>query len=153
LWAKNNTPADALFMPDPSHYYGWRDFSERSSFGNLREWGYSSIAYNPDKQIFEEGLKRLAEYGIDIAKITNAQIRKYLPFPYSSQFDKNVQKLFNNMDIIQMQKWSKDYGIDFFIINKNLRQAPIKNLFKMFKIAYSNDNFIVFKKWKARNHF
>ena len=37
-WAKGHTPKAALFLVDPTIYYGWRDFSARSSFGNVREW-------------------------------------------------------------------------------------------------------------------
>ena len=76
LWAKNNTANDALFMPDPTHYYGWRDFSERSSFGNLRDWGYSSFAYNSDYEIYLEGKKRLAEFGFDIMEENRSILRK-----------------------------------------------------------------------------
>ena len=43
MWAKGNTPYDALFMPDPAHGYGWRDFVDSSSFGSLMEWGFASI--------------------------------------------------------------------------------------------------------------
>ena len=152
LWAKDNTPADALFMPDPSHYYGWRDFSERSSFGNLREWGYTSIAYNPDKKMFEEGLKRMKELGVDISKITMADIKEFTSVPYFYKFD-NVRKNYNNMSDSQLQTLSEKYGIDYFIINKNLRKASPQKLFGKFRIAYSNDSFFVFTNRKQEPIF
>jgi len=143
LWAKDNTPTDSLFMPDPSHYYGWRDFSERSSFGNLREWGYSSITYNPDQKVFEEGLRRMKELGVDIAKITMDDIKKFTSVPYFYKFD-NVRKNYNNMSNSQLQTLSTKNEIDYFIFNKSHLQKSLQKLFKKFRIAYSNDNFYVF---------
>jgi hypothetical protein len=142
LWAKSNTPSDSLFMPDPSHYYGWRDFSERSSFGNLREWGYTSIAYNPDQKVFEEGLRRMKELGVDISKVTMDDINKFTTVPYFYKFD-NVRKNYNNMSDSQLQKLSSENEIDYFIFNKSHLQKSLPKLFKKFRIAYSNDNFYV----------
>ncbi|MDP3231122.1 MAG: hypothetical protein Q8N13_24530, partial [Acidovorax sp.] len=63
LWAKENTAPAALFLVDPTIYYGWRDFSQRSSFGNMREWLHTSWLYDPKKENYEEGLRRAAEFG------------------------------------------------------------------------------------------
>jgi hypothetical protein len=152
LWAKDNTPTDALFMPDPSHYYGWRDFSERSSFGNLREWGYSSIAYNPDQKVFVEGLRRIKELGVDISKITMDDIKSSTSVPYFYKFD-NVRKNYNNISDSQLQKLSSKNEIDYFIFNKGHLQRSLQKLFKKFRIAYSNDNFFVFTNGKQESFF
>jgi len=55
---KNNTSQDSLFMYDPStSSFGWRDFSERKRFGNIREWGYSVFVYTSDFKIYQDGIE------------------------------------------------------------------------------------------------
>jgi hypothetical protein len=153
LWAKNNTPNDALFMPDPTHYYGFRDFSERSDFGNHREWGYHSIAYNPAQKVFNEGLKRMKALGLDISKISMDNIKNSESFPYSPEFHKNVQSYYYNMNADELDGIFKKFGIDYFIFNRNLRQKSLSKLFKKFKIVYSNDDFFVFIKGEQKADF
>lgn len=65
-WARANTVQDSLFMVDPTIYYGWRDFSQRSSFGNLREWLHTGWLYDSRADVYTEGVKRFGEFGIDI---------------------------------------------------------------------------------------
>ena len=50
-------------MVDPAIYYGWREFSQRSSFGNLREWTYNWANSN-DYATYQEGMKRFGEFGV-----------------------------------------------------------------------------------------
>lgn len=132
LWAKSNTANDALFMPDPTHYYGWRDFSERSSFGNLREWGYSSSAYNSDSELYFEGEKRLAEFGFDIME----ENRETLIKSY-----KNFRKTFYGMKAERLNDLSSKYKIDYVIMNKKYH----KNKFGELDVAYENKYYIVYK--------
>lgn len=63
-WARTRTPNDALFLVDPTIYYGWRDFSRRSSFGNLREWLHTSWLYDSRADQYREGLRRLNDFGL-----------------------------------------------------------------------------------------
>ncbi|MBM4032102.1 MAG: hypothetical protein FJ291_09990 [Planctomycetes bacterium] len=72
LWARDHTPPDALFMVDPVLFrteagYGWRDYSRRPSFGSVREWLYLSWHYTSDYALCKEGLRRVAEFEVDIA--------------------------------------------------------------------------------------
>ena len=64
LWARKSTPEGALFMVDPTIYYGWRDYSRRSSFGNMREWLMTSWLYDSDLGRFEEGRRRYEAFGV-----------------------------------------------------------------------------------------
>jgi len=132
LWAKSNSANDALFMPDPTHYYGWRDFSERSSFGNLREWGYGAIAYNPDVKVYREGIKRMREFGFDITEDDLKILKKSY---------KNFRKTFYTMNTEQLNKLSRKYKIDYVVMNKKYQ----KNKFPAFTVAYENKNYIVYK--------
>ena len=89
LWAKKNTPKDSLFQVDPSHYYGWRDYSERSSLGNLREWGFTSIAYKSDLNTYKKGIKLIEKFGIDLSKIYHQDIK----IDGSFELNKNLSKI------------------------------------------------------------
>ena len=132
LWAKNNTANNALFMPDPTHNYGWRDFSERSSFGNLREWGYASFAYNSDYEIYLEGKKRLAEFGFDIMEENLSVLKKSYV---------NFRQTFYGMKAEQLSALSSKYKIDYVIMNKEY----LKNKIDAFNVAYENECYIVYK--------
>jgi hypothetical protein len=141
LWAKENTSKSALFMPDPTHYYGWRDFSERSSFGNLREWGYSSIAYNPDYDNYQEGMKRMGELGIDIKRVTYNDIKENKhSISYSSLLDELARRNYYMMDDKKRTEMATRYGIDYFILKKeNMHLIESSK----FSAAYENKHFIV----------
>ena len=141
LWAKNNTAINTLFMPDPSHSYGWRDFSERSSFGNLREWGYCAIAYNPDYKIYQEGIKRMKEFGIDMGKVTDKELNNSKTFIYGQKLAEDIRVTFYNMKAEQLRAISNKYKIDFIILNKKYH----KHKFKVFKVAYENKYYVVYR--------
>jgi hypothetical protein len=141
VWAKNNTSKDALFMTDPTHYYGWRDFSERSSFGNLHEWGYTGIAYHVDKGIYEEGMNRMREFGIDIDKISDEDLKNSKYRVYLQQLSKKLRKDFYDMTPADLMYLARKYKIDFVVMNRKYHRTIFHNL----RIAYENDNFIVYR--------
>ncbi|MFC1805571.1 hypothetical protein ACFL09_01155, partial [Planctomycetota bacterium] len=71
LWARENTPKDALFLIDPvirhpGLGYGWRDYAQRSSFGMLREWLLTGWNYNSDIATCRDALERLRAFGFDV---------------------------------------------------------------------------------------
>ncbi len=141
LWAQKNTSSDALFMPDPSHSYGWRDFSERSSFGNLREWGYCAISYNPDYKIYQDGIERMNEFGIDIEKITEEDLKDSKAFIYGDKLRKDIRLKFYNMKARQFKALSRKYKINYVVMKKKYHQ----NEFDAFKVAYENKYYIMYK--------
>lgn len=145
LWAKNNTSSDALFMPDPSHHYGWRDFSERSSFGNLREWGYCAIAYNPNFEVYQEGINRMKKFGIDIEKVTDEDLRTLKSGIYGQKLNRDVRKSYYTMSADGLRSLFNKYKIDYMVMNRKYHKpAQQVDLLKEFRIAYMNDNFIVY---------
>ena len=121
-WAKDNTLKETLFMPDPSHFYGWRDFSERSSFGNLREWGYTAIAYYPALSEYNKGKKRMAEFGIKIDEITEAEIKNSKKFNYGLILSDEIRKVFYEMKPKSLQKISQKYKINYIIMKKEFHK-------------------------------
>ncbi|MBW2037754.1 MAG: hypothetical protein JRI41_09810 [Deltaproteobacteria bacterium] len=140
-WAKENTPFDSLFLPDPAHYYGWRDFSERSSFGNLREWGYSGIAYTSNRLAYEEGLRRIREFDIDIAAITEDELKKARSFIYGQDLGRRIRKVFYAMKSTDFVSLSRKYGINYIVMNKKYHKKKFSDL----EIAYENEHYIVYE--------
>ena len=141
LWAKNNTAKDALFMPDPSHHYGWRDFSERSSFGNLREWGYTNITYNPDYSTYQEGLKRMKEFGIDMEIISEEILKNSKAFIYGQKLAEDIRMFFYSMNSKNLRAISSKHKIDYFIMKKKNQKV----FFDDFEVVYENKFYIVYK--------
>jgi TPR repeat protein len=145
LWAKDHTPPDALFMPDPSILYGWRDFANRSSFGNIREWGFVAIAYTPDNAKYLEGKNRLKIFGIDIDGITEEQIRNSKTRVLGDQLVLQAKARFYSSTPSDLQALCDAYGIDYFIMEKkSLPAQRFKQMTDSFQTAFQNDSFIVF---------
>jgi len=146
LWAKNNTSNDTLFIQDPTHHYAWPDYSNRSSFGTFRDWGYCCIAYVVDAQLYYEGKKRMKEFGVDLDTITQDDIKNYESFPYEVKFRYQIKKIYYSMSPVRFYNLSKKYGIDYIIIKKDDISTKNNNkLSKAFQIAYENDYYLIYK--------
>ena len=113
-WAAKNTPEDALFMPDPSHYYGWRDFSKRSSFGNGREWLHTAWLYNGDLNAYREGRRRAAELGIEV----EPYLGHSWPIAGFNALTKDLRKSYYEKSPAWFQRMRETYGIDYFLFFK-----------------------------------
>jgi len=136
LWAKKHTPTDALFMPEPSRAHGWRDFSERSSFGNMREWGYTNIAYRSDRQTFDEGIKRMKELGIELSPDIDNNLKLIA----------ETQKRYYSLNPQQIQSLLNKYSIDYFIMRKKYIKKIYRDQFnKQFEAVYKNSFYVLYK--------
>lgn len=136
VWAKENTPKSALFMVDPTIYYGWRDFSQRSSFGNVREWLHTSWLYDSKRDNYEEGLRRTAEFGISASDY----LHESPPLLGFDKLDRDIGERFYSYDADWFEKISKKYAIDYVVMKKE----RIKNRLQL-SVAYENDFFIIYK--------
>ena len=136
LWAKENTAPTALFMVDPTIYYGWRDFSQRSSFGNLREWLHTSWLYDSNKNNYEEGLRRTSEFGI----FASDYVHESPPLDGFSKINKDIGDRFYSYDTDWFKRISEKYAIDYLVMKKE----RIKKGF-LLPIAYQNNFFIVYR--------
>lgn len=133
LWARNNTRPNALFFVDPLILYGWRDYSRRSSFGNIREWLHTSWLYDSDYANYKEGLKRFNELGID-------------PYDYILERPTNVKmsRLYSDVHAEFYKKsdqWRKaiaeKYDISYFVMQKSKIKTTNMNT------VYENNWFVV----------
>jgi hypothetical protein len=136
LWAKENTVPAALFMVDPTIYYGWRDFSQRSSFGNLREWLHTSWLYDSKKGNYEEGLRRTSEFGITASDY----VHEAPPLNGFSKIHKDIGDRFYSYDADWFRQISKKYLIDYVVMKKE----NIKDRLPL-PVAYENNFFVIYK--------
>ncbi len=136
IWARDNTAAKVLFMVDPTISYGWRDYSRRSSFGNMREWIFTSWEYNSNYATFREGMNRFNEFGAEPTTFLAVSGTVH------DKYDKMVAHIrhgyYNYPDIWRL-KLAEKYGIDYFVLmKKNIKQEP-----KLRKV-YENDSFVIY---------
>lgn len=141
LWAKKNTPVTALFMPDPTRAYGWRDFSERSSTGTLHEWLNSAWIYNTDNHSFLEGKERTLTLLNDPNFIPLKHAKEQVALMIAIN-TKALQNFYDPSGKILL-KMAEKYHIDYFIFEK----AHAKNYggIPKWEIAYTNPNYVVLR--------
>ena len=134
LWAKANTSSSSLFMIDPTIYYGWRDFSQRSSFGNVREWLHTSWLYDSRTANYEEGRNRAAEFGISMKDYIN----QTLPLLVLT----NLIGILGLTLFLHTPDWfvkmSEKYKLDYVVMKK---QSIISRL--PFPVEYENDFYLI----------
>lgn len=137
LWAQNHTKLQDVFMVDPTIYYGWRDFSKRSSFGNLREWVHVGWLYDSQKKTFEEGLKRFSFFNLPLEKYLN-----YNPIPLDGFYKMtgDVRSRFYTYSETWFLSLKKKYKIDYLVMKKK----EIKRIYS-FKKVFENDDFVIFQ--------
>lgn len=139
LWALRATPKTALFMVDPSHVYGWRDFSKRSSVGTPSEWLNSAWLYSSDRNVFLDGVERTLMLADD---------NHIIPVAHSS----NNQQLMNHIvrqslinfyrkDGRILQRMVGKYGIDYIVFDKD-NAREFGELPEWNKV-YENQSFVV----------
>lgn len=135
-WANKNTEPVALFMVDPTIYYGWRDYSARSSFGNLREWLHTSWLYDSRVAQYDEGMKRFNELGIELSPFLT--MRPSINGFY--RLDAVVRKRFYSMNPQWFTNLAGRYGINYLVLSKNSIQQSYP-----FSRVFENDSFVVYK--------
>ena len=135
-WAKTHTPRGTLFMPDPMHNYGWRQGSERPSYGSLREWLYTGWLYNSRRDVFQEGVQRFEALGLKLDDYYRMDLKKR---------NSAGGKLYNDVTAVY---YGKDTGVfegiyklrdvQYFVFDKSKLTHP-----PVLPIAYQNSYYIV----------
>ena len=134
LWAKQNTPAVSLFLVDPTIYYGWRDFSERSSFGNMREWLHTSWLYDSKRENYEEGLRRASEFGYSPPDF----LHESPPLKGFDKIDALVGACFYSSDADWFTALAKKYSINYIVMKKDRVKARL-----FLPVVYENEFFVI----------
>ena len=136
VWSQKNTPVGSLFMPDPTHYYGWRDFSLRPSFGNLRDWLYG-WCYDARKDVFDEGVARLRALGIDLNQYLGMRANR--SHDIGDRMTSDLRKRYYSLSGNDLAVLSRKFGISYFVFDKSLGHSPPKEC----PVAYENDHYLI----------
>jgi len=134
-WAQRNTAMDALFISDPSLRYGWREYSLRSSFGSRRELLHTSWAYTSDVDLYNEGLKRVREFSVDLDDYV---VRMKPSLAGERKLRAQMKKQYYYGGDSWRSELAERYGIDYFIMIKVDMKEPSK-----MPVAYENKHFLV----------
>lgn len=142
-WASESTPVGALFMPDPTQYYGWRESSLRPSFGNLREWLYAGWAYNSRIDTLNEGMRRLNALGIKVEPyLTQGNSLMHQtgvrPNHLFGKLSDDVRNRYYTLEAGDFARLSGEFGIKYFVLDKSFRNGapPLRKV-------YENDDYFV----------
>lgn len=137
-WAHDRTPVGSLFMPEPTHFYGWREFSLRPSFGNLREWIHNGWIYNSRAEVFNEGLRRLAALGFDIKDYINPTAGR--PYTSHQRLVDDVSARYHSFGAADFERLRREFGIKYFVFDKSMGTArpPLT-------VVFENASFLVGK--------
>lgn len=136
IWAREKTETNSLFLIDPSLTYGWVGFSERATFGNIRDWLIWSVAYSQNAKAFEEGNKRLNFFGLNLSDYIGFKV----PINGYAKMSNDVANIyygFKNRELIYMQRV---FGINFFVIEKQYQKQNYS-----FEPVFENKHFVVYK--------
>ena len=142
LWAKNNTKKGTLFMLDPNLYGGWRDISQRASYGTNKEWLHNAWLYNTNLDLYKEGLRRASIFNPDLSEIIKRGVsdveekNKIL-----KKLKKGVRKSYYTPKEGFYKNLSDSEKIDFFVFeNRYLSNKPMG-----LEEVYKNKYFSIYK--------
>ncbi len=141
LWARDNTPKGTLFMTDPTIGYSWRAWSQRPSFGTLREWQLAGWVYSLDAKTCEEGKRRMQELSVDIDEF----VRNGDTTNESAKLYNAIREGYYSMTDAQRLEMAGHNGIDYFVLRREHVKTP-----SYLRVAFENKRFVVLKAAEGR---
>jgi hypothetical protein len=133
-WARDNTSQHALFMPDPAHSYGWKDYSQRASYGNLRDWTHSVIAYRCDASKFAEGIRRARRLGVDPELYLARAAATAEIYPGCVEYKKmysDIRASYYQMNGADLLNLARDERINYFVFQlKYVNRLQLKSVYE-----------------------
>ncbi len=133
-WARAHTPPGTLFMPDPTHYYGWRAYSHRPSFGNLREWLMTGWFYASDKAAFDQGMERVAEFGVEL----KTYLDRMPPLRGYFELHGKIRKIYYSQPKEWFERMAARHGVRHFMFHKDRVPGAVP-----LPVLYENEHFIL----------
>jgi hypothetical protein len=141
VWARDNTVYDALFMTDPTMAYGWRDFSQRSSFGTLQEWYKTGWIYSGYQEDLQEGLKRGALFGIN--ELVPERFEKRPQWEFIEQAYSTILRNYYAPSGELLARIAHDYHIDYFVMDNS--KAFANGAIPAWSIVFENKHYTVIR--------
>jgi|GEM_PF-2166392 len=140
MWARNNTPANALFMVDPCAAYGWREFSERSSIGTPVEWFHTGWLYVSDGRVFERGQAISRTLGLDFADQLPAPGERAELINY--KVCQQAQTLYYDPSLAPVRRMALEQNVDYFVMDRTRTDPLMRN--HDISPRFANAHYLVF---------
>lgn len=139
IWANKNTKVNDLFLVDPTHSYGWRDFSERSSLGSFRDWAYMFF-YDSNFYAYSRGRELMKEFlGFDFYNLSEKDIQNN-GYDGGSYYAKEFSNRFYALNEEDFFNLVKKYNFEYIVLKrKNLK------LDYNLPIVFQNESIIIYK--------
>jgi hypothetical protein len=83
----------------------------------------------------------MREFGIDIEKVTDRDLQESKTMIYGQKLARDIRRIFYDMRAERLTNLSNKHSIDYVIMNKKYH----KNKFVVFKVAYENDHYILYR--------
>ena len=133
-WARWETSPGTLFMPDPTHYYGWRAISRRPSFGNLREWLHTGWMYESRQEVLDDGIERLAMFGFS----PSDWLGRDEPLAGYFELHSALREKYYSMSRDEWSAIRAKYGVRYAVFERE-RMTQTPNV----PVVYRNEKFLV----------
>lgn len=141
LWAARNTPPDAVFMGNPAVANGWREYSGRGYYGALAELAHYATLYDSVPGLFERGLARVREFGVDPMAVDPQEIRLPGGGKYgASVLSPKIAAAFAQMRVTELRVIAQRHRVRYLIVRRAERTAPLTGLAP----AYSNAEYDIY---------
>ncbi len=116
LWARRHSPPTALFMLDPTFPgYGWSDFSCRSGFGRMMEWGLHSIFYTAEVP-FSRVVERFRAFGVDITRLKEPRPGDPEVRRQANIIAATIKKNFYSYPASRWRRLARRFGVDYLVM-------------------------------------
>lgn len=139
LWARDNTSTDALFMTDPLIRYGWRDYSQRSSFGSLKEWYKTGWLYTGSQKALHDGLERAERLGVQ--KLVPERSEKRPRSEFIAKAYERASLSFYKPDGNILAGITSDFDIQYIVMDNN--KARKSGAIPTWEVAFENAYYTV----------
>lgn len=139
LWAKENTKHNALFMTDPTISYGWRDYSQRSSFGTLQEWFKTGWLYSGNQQSLHMGLERADSLGV--SELVPERAEKRPRSEFISKSYRHALDTFYKPGGEILASIAQIYDINYMVMDNN--NAKKYGAMPQWSVAFENNYYTV----------
>lgn len=141
-WCRDHTAANSVFLLDPSEIYGWRDFSERSSFGVSREWAYSTFVYMSGRHSWTETVERMRLFDVDLLEVLrNSRTKNRCSYEVKNEINHQLSESFRNLDLERLRQLHDRYGVRYVVAQRELTPHKQEGLLPVFE----NNEYVLFE--------
>ncbi|MEM7249812.1 MAG: hypothetical protein AAF493_00220 [Pseudomonadota bacterium] len=140
IWARDHSAENAVFLVDPCDAYGWRDYSNRSSFGSIHEWYKAGWLYSGNRDVLHDGLRRGTALGIEVDALIPAGTR-LTPGQARRTLCEAARKTVYSIQGDALGDAVRQFDVDFVVLRKDIAQKY--GGYPNWSSKYQNEHYVV----------